>query len=273
MVPGAIPPATAPDARAAWETMCTASLVPGTRAEPVRAFELGVDVRYRGTARGSNDIKAEFRFLAPAFVRVKIVEGNREVGRGPGGDWLDDGARKERIRLTVGRQYAEDRRQLDQWQAIAKDFVALTDPKSLRIAKLEALPAAPASLPETVAKRGGELRWVRVSSPDFRLVDVPPDRLFRASLGRDPKSGWVELALIEEDVQSSRLAAERDAARAQGCRRRSKASWSRRTSSCTRWESGRAIPAFAATAGMDLFLHIPGSTLRAKLAPADFDLR
>ena len=38
-------------------------------------------------------------------------------------------------------------------------------------------------------------------------------------------------------------------------------------------ESGRAIPAFAATAGMDLFLHIPGSTLRAKLAPADFDLR
>src|SRR5689334_850645 len=90
LVPGAIPASATPEARAAWETMCKASTAPGGSAAPVGAFELVVDVRYFGTSRGSNDLLAEFRFLAPSFVRVKIVEGKREVGRGPDGDWLDD---------------------------------------------------------------------------------------------------------------------------------------------------------------------------------------
>ena len=282
LVPGAIPPATTAEARAAWKAMCDASTAPGGGAAPVRAFDLLVDVRYFGSlstpgaapgtaSRGSNDFVAQFRFLAPSCVRVKIVEGSREVWRGPDGDWLDDGTRHERIRL-FGRAYQEDRRQLDQWQSIAKDFVGLTDPKSLRIAKLETLPGPPASLPEKLAARGGQLAWVRVTSPDFRLVDAPTDRLFRAALGRDPKSGWVELALIEEDLPSPEL---------------------RPTAALLELKQpkpleGLVVPqnilvhsvdpakrpvAFADVAGMDLYLRIPGSTLRASFVPQDFAQR
>lgn len=272
LVPGAIPAAASPEARAGWQSTCAASVVPGTKAEPVRAFELTVDVRYRGTGKASNDLKAEFRFLAPTYVRVLLVEGKREVGRGPDGDWLDDGTRKERIRLGVGREFAEDRRQLDQWQAIAKDFVALTDPKSLRIAKLEVLPSAPASLPEPLKKRGGELAWLRISSPDFRLVDVPPDRLFRASLGRDPKTGWTGLALIEEDVPESALRP--SAALLELLEPTPLQGFNVPKNILVHGiEPSRAPTAIAEIAGMDLYLHVPGSSLRASFAPEDFRLR
>lgn len=272
LVPGAIPSTATPEASAAWAAMRAASTVPGGPTAPVSAFDLAVDVRYFGTSRGSNDFGAEFRFLAPWYVRVKIVEGKREVGRGPDGDWFDDGSRKERLRLGVGREFQEDRRQLDQWQSIAKDFVGLTDPKSLRIAKLETLSGPPASLPTKLAARGAQLAWVRLASPDFRLVDVQPDRLFRASLGRDRTTGWVELALIEEDLPSAEL-------------RPSAALLELRLPKPL---EGLVVPqnilvrsvdaskqplAFAETPGMDLFLHIPGSTLRATFAPQDFALR
>jgi hypothetical protein len=272
LVPGATPPAATPEARAAWEAMCAASTAPGGRAAPVRAFELVVDVRYGGAGHGTNDFKAEFRYLAPSFVRVKIVEGKREVGRGPDGDWLDDGTRMERIRLSVGREFQEDRRQLDQWQSIAKDFVGLTDPKSLRIAKLETMTAPPPSLPAKLAAGGRELAWVRVTSPDFRLVDVPPDRLFRAALGRDRRTGWVELALIEEDLHSADL---RPSAALLELKQ-------------PKPLEGLVVPqnilvhaidaakrpfAFADEAAMDLYLNMPGSTLRASFVPENFAMR
>ncbi len=272
LVPGAIPAATTPEASAAWKAMCAASTAPGGPTAPVRAFELVVDVRYRGTGHGTNDFKAEFRYLAPIYVRVKIVEGKREVGHGPDGDWLVDGTRNEKIRLEVDRAYQEDRRQLEQWQSIARDFVGLTDPKSLRIAKLETLAGPPAALPPKLAARGAQLAWVRLTSPDFRLVDVLPDRLFRATLGRDRTTGWVELALIEEDLPSAEL---------------------KPTAALLELKEpkpleGLVVPqnilvhsvdaskapfAFTEDPGMDLFLHMPGSTLRATLAPLDFTLR
>jgi hypothetical protein len=278
LVPGAIPAAATPEARAAWKAMCDASAAPGGQTAPVRAFELVVDVRYFGASagggsRGSNDFVAEFRFLAPTFVRVKIVEGKREVGRGPEGDWFDDGTRHERIRLDVGREHQEDRRQLDQWQSIAKDFVGLTDPKSLRIAKLETLSAPPAVLPAKLAARGAQLAWVRVTSPDFRLVDVvAPDRLFRAALGRDPKTGWVELALIEEDLPSPELRP--NAALLELKQPKPLEGLVVPQHILVRSVDASKKPlAFAEDAGMDLILHMPGSTLRANFAPQDFALR
>jgi hypothetical protein len=206
-------------------------------------------------------------------VRVKIVEGKREVGRGPDSDWFDDGTRHERIRLGIGREYQEDRRQLDQWQSIAKDFVGLTDPKSLRIAKLETLSAPPAALPTKLAARGAQLAWVRVTSPDFRLVDVlSPDRLFRAALGRDPKSGWVELALIEEDVPSPELRP--NAALLELKQPKPLEGLVVPKNILVRSvDAAKKTFAFAEEAGMDLVLHIPGSTLRASFTPQDFALR
>jgi hypothetical protein len=271
-VPGAIPAGTTPEASAAWKTMCAASTSPGGPSEPVRAFALAVDVRYGGAGHGTNDFKAEFRYLAPSWVRVKIVEGQREVGHGPDGDWLVDGKRNEKIVMGIDRAYQEDRRQLAQWQAIAKDFVSLTDPKSLRLAKLETLAGPPASLPPKLAARGGQLAWVRLLSPDFRLVDVQPDRLFRATLGRDRTTGWVELALIEEDLPSTDLKPTaallelREPKLLEGL-------VVPRNILVHAVDTSKTPLAFAGDPGMDLYLNMRDSTLRATFVPQDFTLR
>src|SRR5262245_19080410 len=81
--PGALPASARPEARATWDTICRASLGPESGRAPVRAFELALDVRSRNASGGTNDLAAEFRFLEPVYVRVKTVEGKREVGRGP----------------------------------------------------------------------------------------------------------------------------------------------------------------------------------------------
>jgi hypothetical protein len=204
--PGELPAGATAEARAAWETVGKASLGTAGDRAPVDRFELALDVRYRGGSRGTNDLQAEYRFLAPGYVRVRTVESRKIVGRGPEGDWLYDEPRDERVRIGAGREYAEDRRQLEEWAGIARNFIALTDPRSLRIAGLEILPRAPAVLPEALAKRGSELAWLAVRSPDFRLVGAPPGTAqFRASLGYDRRSGAVELALVEEDVRDPRL--------------------------------------------------------------------
>jgi hypothetical protein len=188
--------------------VCKASLSPGTERSAVHAFELVLGVRARNGTGGTNDLDAEFRYLQPGYVRVKTVKSNKEVGRGPGGDWLVDGARNEKIKLSVGREYAEDRRQLDDWAAVARIFVSLTDPRSLRLAALDVLKSAPLAIPAQLAKRAGELAWLRVRSPDFKLVGASPaSSIFRGSLGWDRKTGLVELALVEEDAPDDQLRA------------------------------------------------------------------
>src|SRR5258706_11664911 len=89
--PGVLPASTTPEAASAWDTLCKASLAPGVERSAVQAFELALGVRARNASGGSNDLDAEFRFLQPGWVRVKTVKSNKEVGRGPGGDWLVDG--------------------------------------------------------------------------------------------------------------------------------------------------------------------------------------
>jgi hypothetical protein len=268
--PGELPAAATPEARSAWERVRAASLVPGADHAPVSAFELSIDVRYyRSGTRGSNDFAGVvYRFLAPTFVRVKTVEGNREVLRGPEGDWLHDGARNQTVNLSVGREFAEDRRQLDEWTGVARNFVSLTDPRSLRIAGLELLKSAPPCIPAPLSKRAGEVAWLRVRSPDFRLVGANPGSgLFRASLGYDPKTSWVEIALVEEDLPEGNL---RPSAKLieMGQPAPSQGFFVPKKILVYSIEEGRLPPAFAVPAGMDLVVR--SSNLRAALKPDDF---
>ncbi|HEV8114161.1 MAG TPA: hypothetical protein VGR31_15420 [Planctomycetota bacterium] len=267
--PGELPAAASPEARAAWERVCAASVVAGTQRVPVDSFELLLDVRYRGDRASSDVGEARYRFKKPALVRVRTTAGKKEVGRGAAGDWLHDDARQETVLTSVGREYAEDRRQLDEWSGVGQNFVALTDPRALRIGALEVLKAAPASIPQRLAKRAGELSWLCVRSPDFRLLGAnPASGIFRASLGFDPKSGWVELALVEEDVAdavlrpTARLVEMQEPVDTQGFR-------TPRKIFVYSVAEGRAPAAFAVPAGMDLF--VTSANLRANLAPKDFD--
>jgi hypothetical protein len=268
--PGVLPPSTTPEAAAAWDTLCKASLAPGAERSAVQAFELVLGVRARNGTGGTNDLDAEFRFLQPGWVRVKTVKSIKEVGRGPGGDWFIDGARNEKKRISVGREYAEDRRQLDDWTAVARLFVSLTDPRSLRLAALEVLKSAPPAIPATLAKRAGELAWLRVRSPDFRLVGAnPASSVFRGSLGWDPKTGLVELALVEEDAQDSEL---RASAKLVEMREPTASGGFRIPKKIFIYsiEEGRMPLAFAVPPGLDLF--VTSSNLRAVLKPEDFEL-
>lgn len=203
--PGVLPADTSPAAREAWNIVCEKSLAPGTAREPVRAFDLALDVRYKAHQQQSNDFQARFRFLAPSFLRA-TTESQREQLRGPKGDWLIDPKTKEKIPIAVDRAYAEDRRQLDDSVAIARNFVALTDPRSLRIVRLAVRDGAPAGLPPSAAARASTMRWLEIESPDFHLQKTsspnapvaPGEKLYRVSLGIDPASGLVAFALVND---------------------------------------------------------------------------
>ncbi len=202
---------------------------------------------------------------------MKTVKSNKEVGRGPGGDWLVDGARNEKIKLSVGREYAEDRRQLDDWTAVARIFVSLTDPRSLRLSALDVLASPPLAIPAPLAKRAAELAWLRVRSPDFKLVGADPaSKVFRGSLGWDRKTRLVELALVEEEAPdevlraSAKLVEMREPIPSGGFLIPKKIF-------IYSIEEGRMPPAFAVQPGLDLF--VTSSNLRAALRPEDFELR
>ena len=201
LVPGAIPADATPEARAAWERIADATLAPGAQRVPITSFDLGLDVRYKRSASGQNDLKATYRYLAPGFVRIDLE--NSSTMRGPMGDYLEDKKRGQKVALGVAREHAEDRRQLDETASVAKHFVALSNPGSLRIASLETLAAAPGGLPKPVQERARKLAWLRLRSPDFRLVGVASAAsISRATIGYAPDTGRVEIALVEEDKPS-----------------------------------------------------------------------
>ena len=120
--------------------------------------------------------------------------------RGPQGDWLIDG--DEKVRL-VGREGAGDRAQIDEVIGIARNFIALTDPASLRLASIELVDRPPGGLPTHLTEAAAGLDWLAVTSPDFRLYSTPKrdgnaPPLFRALLGVDRVKHEVGLALIHE---------------------------------------------------------------------------
>jgi hypothetical protein len=131
--------------------------------------------------------------------------------RGPGGDFVIEKGRSVSLK---GREYDEDRRELDQTLAVMKSFVGLTDPRSLRVASLERMGGPPSGLPEvlqqTVRSSFGKsevrkvepenLVWLEVISPDLRRsAHAERSGLQRAQVGLDPKTHLPLLAVLSEE--------------------------------------------------------------------------
>lgn len=193
--PGGIPPGTSPEAQAVWETMIEGLGSAGR----VHSFRLPFYLRQSNKqAPQQNDLELQFSYLTPSFVRARLESG-RTLLRGPDGDFLIDN--KEVVSL-VGREGLEDRKQLDQMAAIAKSFVGLTDPSSLRLMELELAGETSKLIPSRFKKDVLELTWLRVTSPDFFLYRSDPNnsgtRLYRAELGFDPVSKAIRFAVIRE---------------------------------------------------------------------------
>jgi len=264
LVPGAIPADATQAAREDWKKLEAATIVPGSERAPITAFDLGIDIRYKRSAAGSNDLEAVYRYLTPGFVRIDLK--NSSTMRGPQGDWLVAPARNEKINLAVAREHAEDRRQLEETLSVAKHFIALSSPGSLRIASLEKLAEAPAGLPKPLEAKSKKLAWLRLRSPDFRLVGVgTATAMSRATIGFVPETGRVEIALVEEDkpgfAPTARAVEFTGTHEAQGYVIPKQI----RVYSI---EEGRLPLAFTAEPGMDLY--VLRANLRPTLAAADF---
>lgn len=272
VLPGVIPKSTSQTARELWERVLQASFAHGER-RPVTAFDLALDVRYKASIEKTNDFpNMRYLFLAPGYVRV-FTGNQREEVRGPEGDWLIDRKRNETVRLT-GRENAEDRRQLDETLSIARNFIALTDPGSLRILSLSVLERAPEMLPQSKAKRASELAWLELRTPDFRLANAKPrsaegSPIVRVDLGIDRKDAWVEFVLVVRDVagfdldESSVLIQLENPLLIDGLRVPQQIL-------VFGVDATRRPIMFQAEPGSDLYLKAKSSRLRAELSPGDF---
>lgn len=197
ILPGQLPPGTSPAASAAW----TAVLERSGAGQPIRSFELSFYLRQRDPNHPQvNDLDLRFSYLVPGYVRA-VLESGRTLLRGPRGDFLID--QQETVSL-VGREGIEDREQLDQMASLARNFVALSDPRSLRIVELAVEPNAPGGLPSRYQKETSGLSWLRVVSPDFflsgseaRPAGTPPP-LFSCALGIDSESREIRFAVLHE---------------------------------------------------------------------------
>jgi hypothetical protein len=211
LVPGVLPANTPADAAERWNRTCNAHLAPGTERRAVSAFDVALDVRYKASDTQTNDFQARYRYLSPSFLRA-TTESRREQIRGPDGDWLLDPATNEKIRLDIGRTNEEDRRQLDESVAIAKNFVALFDPRSLRIASIATRASAPQTLPASTKARAEKCAWLDVVSPDFHLhrskagSKTAARGLVRVALGIEPETSRVAYALIYDGASKVEIA-------------------------------------------------------------------
>lgn len=202
LVPGVLPAGTSEQARALWQALCSATLVPGVERAPVQSFDLTFDLR--ANVQGSHDVnQARFLFKAPGYVSSQLSPTNHLM-RGPRGDWL---VAKDQAVQIQGREMSEDRRQLDDTLSIAHNFVKLTDPRRMRIAALSTA-EAPSGLPEDaeLTALAAQLQWLEVESPDLRLFrDGSTQRAgwagepsYRGLIGLDPKTRLPQLVLINE---------------------------------------------------------------------------
>jgi len=174
------------DARALFTRVCAAS-GPAERA-PLTAFRLVAEARTRNGVQ-TNDLEVDYRYLAPDCIRFRLPSKN-ETGRfGPEEKqyWLKSG---DETVFLAGREYKEDRRQIDDMLALARNYIALSNPASLKLEALELLSAAPPDLGEAIAKKTKKLTWIALESPDFALVrreGTLPKGTYRVELGIDSK--------------------------------------------------------------------------------------
>lgn len=190
-------PAVASEARALWERVCAAS-GSASRA-PLAAFQLQAEVLTR-TGAGTNEAKIDYRYLAPDCIRFMLPSQNTSGRFGPAQEqyWLQS---PDGVVVLAGREYKEDRKAVDDMLALARNYVALSNPARLELRALELAPA-PADLPSELAKRARKLTWLAFESPDFALVrgDIERDGVVRDDVKHAaPALYRVELGVRGED--------------------------------------------------------------------------
>ena len=150
------------DANAAWKALAEATL----DEKPITAFDLVFHLRVRPDDIQTNDLAARYRFLSPDFVRATLESG-REHLRGPAGDYLIDG---DEVLKLVGREAAEDKKQIDEAVGVAKNFLALSDPARLKPRAVQNALAPTHLLPTDLEERAGALRWISINTDGFHLL-------------------------------------------------------------------------------------------------------
>ena len=213
LVPGRLPEGTTAPARERMDRLFAATWTGEGAPLPMAAFVVTFDARVRQELEGgTSDLRTRFLFKEEGrgWIRGEFPRSGRASVRGPEGDWLLDG--DEVVDLSDFSN-AESRREHERWLAVARNFAALSAPSSLRVARVAAPSVAPqegdtrslliAELPvrlptAPLVRRGLELSWLELESPDFDLVEGSRGvrGLRRVLLGLDPATGRVELARI-----------------------------------------------------------------------------
>lgn len=200
----------APEARQLWERVSRAARVAEGELAPLTAFVLEAEVLTREGVQ-TNELRVDYRFLAPHFIRFKLP-GGRETGRGPGEGrksyWLKDG---EEVVVLDGREDVEGRRLVDEMTSVARNYIALSDPSRLALTELELLTAPPPGVPAELRRETRDLSWLRVASPDFALLrgearagaGAGAERpIYQVELGVDPETSLPAVAIIRPRLAS-----------------------------------------------------------------------
>lgn len=211
LVPGVLPENTGPAERALWQSLCAGALAKGATRTPITAFDLWLDVTINSSSNQTNEATTlRYRYQAPDKLRA-MTEHGYELVRGPKGDLMIDPKRNEKGTLPVGREGDEDRRTLEEILDLARNFVALSDPGALRIAELKLGRVDAALLPEELRAGAGELEWLEIRTPDFRLPRASTPSagasggLVRVRLGLRKGKPLPELCIVAGEQPGARL--------------------------------------------------------------------
>ncbi len=191
-------PGASAEARALWERVCAAS--GDASREPLRAFQFRAEVQMRSGVQ-RNEAKIDLRYLAPDCIRFLLPSGNETGRSGPAPEqyWMQT---SESVVVLAGREYKEDRKAVDDMLALARNYVALSNPARLNLLGLELPSAGPADLGTELSKRFKKLRWLVLESSDFALL--------RGELAREaPVVYRVELGLREDALPAVAIVRER----------------------------------------------------------------
>jgi len=197
--PGRIPANTSKRARQLWRAIVDAT--GGATEEALTGFDLRFDIDVRTDSSMNSLGVARYRFWSDTgYIRSEWSKSGRVQLRGPLGDWLIDKDQKTEL---IGRENVQSRRELSRWAAIARNFLAIATPATMRIVELSEVTDLDVAFPTGVlAERAGKLDWISVRSPDFQLADsgdTEQSPVYRAYLGQNPETGEVELAVLQED--------------------------------------------------------------------------
>lgn len=205
--PGRLPQSTSPEARAAWVRLGQAIAVEGGNSAPITGFDLALDLQMRVQENRTNQFpNARYAYLAPRFLLADTGKGRQQM-RGPKGDWLYDRTQpgeRALVRLDVGRENAEDRRQLDEALDVARLFVLLVDPRNVRIQKFSAAANPENLLPTKLAEAARKLQWFELTTPDVR-PGAANKAGARILLGIASGSGLPALAVADDAAAPARV--------------------------------------------------------------------